>query len=252
MAVAATTPVYNDNEKDTCRIALTSKQFGPVVASTLIDASMDRIAFLAINNEYGRGMVENISRNMSKNNQENIITEYYESTAVDFKTQISKLVAKNSDIDALFVINPSASVEPMFQQLKSLGWNKPIASDYYTIQNPNMKNLSLAEGVMIFDYDYTRAIRDTDTAQQQLFKKTYKERFGKDPVFIAAATYDALLIMAEGLRNGTHDNPSSAGQYISSLKDYRGITGTLAFDNDCEVSRTIKLRKVLNASIVDM
>ena len=239
IAVAATTPVYLDDSNRTCRIALRAEQFGSIIHKMSEQEGIKTISVLIPNNEYGKGIHASIVNSFGESL---VQAEFYDVNSIDYRTSITKLIEKQSTSDGLFVINVSANVETMFKQLGELGWKKQIFSDYYTINNPNLKDSSIVRGIVYADYDYVKDVQPNDSKEVVEFKNLYTKRFGKKPVFIAAATYDSIILLAEGLRNA--DQVEGVANYISGLKNYQAITGNLSFNSSCEVNRDVVIRKV--------
>lgn len=250
IAPGATTPVYFDDNPRSCRIALTAKNFGPAFAEYLIKDGKMRVSYLLPNNEYGKGLAEIFEVAYVSKGGTIIAKEFYNAAGADFRTEISKIKSLEKDVDAVVFIQVANTVEVMLQQFKEMGFTKPLYTDYYTIQNPALKNLALANGIKFVDYDYSREALPGDSDVARMFKEAYTQQFNQPPVFLAAANYDAMSLILAGIK-AVGDDPQKVGDYISQLKDYPAVTGGLTFNSDCEVDRTYKFRKVIDAKIVD-
>lgn len=252
-APGATTPAYFDGSNLSCRIALTAKNFGPGFTELLQKKGYKNVAALLPDNEYGRGLAAEFEKAFLATGGKIVLIEYYNATAGsgDFRTNITKLKAVQSSADALVAVQVANTVEPMFNQINDLGWVKPIVSDYYTIQNPALKDLSIVDGVDFIDYQYSRDTSPNETSVTKSFKDNYKAKYGSVPVFLGAGHYDVVKILAEGIKNAGED-PRRIASYISTLKNYEAVTGTLSFNEDCEVSRDIVFRTVKSGKIVDL
>ncbi|HVR97552.1 MAG TPA: ABC transporter substrate-binding protein [Thermoanaerobaculia bacterium] len=79
----------------------------------------------------------------------------------------------------------------------------------------------------------------------QAFVKAYKERFGADPDFFAANSYDAIKLVTGFIREGATDADSLKAR-LYQVKDYDGIGGKTTFDQYGEVSKPIALVQVHN------
>lgn len=247
----ATTPGFNDDSNRTCRIALTANQFGPKVSElSFKELGYKNLALFLPQNEYGVGISEKIKESAEQFGGKVIAEEYYDQASQDLRTNITKLLGQKDSVDALFLANITPTVEPLLVQLRDLGWDKPIVSDYYTVQNPSLKNLDLANGIVYLDYEYFRTIGDGDSDVALEFKEKYISRFGTDPVYLAAAHYDSIMILAEAFEKVGSDNVQDVADYIIS-KDYDGVTGKISFTDDCEVVRDVVYRKVVGGEIVD-
>ncbi len=252
IAPGATTPVYFDNNPRSCRIALTAKNFSPAFAEYLVKDGKMKVAYLFPNNEYGQGLAEIFDTAFVAKGGTIVSKEFYSAAAgaADYRTEIAKIKAIEKSIDAVVFVQVGSTVEIMLQQFKEIGLSAPLYTDYYTVQNPALKNLALANGVKFVDYDYSRETVASDTEIARSFKEAYSTRFSLPPVFLAAANYDAMVLVLKAIA-AVGDDPQKVGEYISQLKDYPAVTGGLTFNSDCEVDRTYKFRKVTDAKITD-
>ncbi len=249
---AATTPAYFDGENRTCRIALTAKSFGPGLANLLIKDQYKRASVLLPQNEYGQGLAKEFTNAYTAQGGKVVITEFYDASpgAGDYRTSISKIKATQNTSDALIFVQVANTIEPMLNQIHELGWKKPIVSDFYTIENPSLKNVSLANGIEYVTYQFSSKPQPTDSVKTAAFKAEYFKRFGMYPIYTAAATYDVISIIADAVAHVGED-PRKVGDYVSSLKNYPVTTGTLTFNSDCEVERTTAVAKIVDGQIVN-
>ncbi len=246
----ATLPSYFDNKTNTCRLALTAKDFGPGLSQILRKRGHTKVVTLYPDNEAGRGFYTEFEKDFTNNGGEIVASEFYIATgASDYRTSLLKIKSKQSNVDALVYQNITNTGEIMLKQMKEMGIEIPIVTDYYTINNPTIKDLMMFNNAEFVDYDYTKKDMPSDNTNARSFKELYRSRFGTDPSYFAASTYDAIILIAEGIKNVGHD-PIKVGDYISNLKDYHGVTGLLSFNNDCEVKREMKFSKITNGLIV--
>lgn len=253
MVPAATTPVFFDGDNRSCRIALTARNFGPGLADLLIQRNYKKASFLFPGNEYGKGLGDEFVKAYVVRGGKVTTSEFYDASPAggDYRTNITKLKAKEANTDALVFIQPASTVEPMLKQIHELGWKKPVLTDHYTIENPALKNLSLANGIEFVDYEYSFQDSAVDNDVARKFKEDYRRTFNSDPTYVAAATYDAVTLVADAMRKIGEDTQKVA-DYVSSLKEYSAITGSLSFNSDCEVQRKTVVRKIENGRIADI
>ena len=69
----------------------------------------------------------------------------------------------------------------------------------------------------------------------QEFVKNYEAEYGKAPDQFAAQAYDALYIMAEGLKNAGEADRDALRDAIAEIKDLEGILGKFSFDKDGDI-----------------
>jgi branched-chain amino acid transport system substrate-binding protein len=247
----ATAPAYFDNNNRSCRIALTAQNFGPALADLMVARNYKKVATFYPDNEAGRGFYDEFSKAFAAKGGEISVAEFYSAGGSgDYRTNLSKIKAKIKDVDVIVMQQVLNTIEPMFKQMTDLGITKPIVTDFYTINNPALKSLSLANGIEFIDYEYAKTDKPTDSQRVKDFKTKYRTLYGNvDPSYFAASTYDSIYLIAEAIK-AVGENPAKVGEYISQLKNYQAITGTISFNNDCEVDRLISLSKVVDGKIV--
>ncbi len=253
IAPGATTPAYFDGSNLSCRLALTARNFGPAYAELLKKKGYKGAVALVPDNEYGKGLAEELQKGFDAAGLKLAAVEFYNAaaTAGDYRTNITKLKAKQAEADVMIAVQVANTVEAMLKQIKELGWSKPIVSDYYTVQNPSLKNLAVVEGMDYIDYEYSREPLATEPEATKAFKAAYQAKYNAKPVFLGAGHYDATKLILEGIAN-VGDDPQKVADYISNLRNYQAVTGTLTFNSDCEVDRQTVFRTVKEGTIIDL
>ncbi len=251
MVPVAVTPTYFDGDAKTCRIAVTADRYAVGISDYLQKRfSIPKIAFLVSANEYGNAVKSEITKSIEKIGGRVVVVEDYEPTAVDFRTQITKLKEKQEVIDALVVINANSSVETMLRQIQQLGFNKPIISDTFTILNAALKDQTVANGVIFVDYSFTSLPDQKDGEKLALFKKEYHSRYGKYPAVASINGYDAVILMAEAVKNTKQNTSTALSNYLVSHTEKFGMVGgEMKFNSDCEVERDIVMRVMKGGEI---
>ena len=64
------------------------------------------------------------------------------------------------------------------------------------------------------------------------FAAAYEEKFGREPDFYSAWTYDAIYCFAEAFKNAADLEPESIREAILALEDFEGVEGTYNFDEN--------------------
>jgi len=250
--VAAVTPLYSDGKKNTCRLALTADVAGEKIGQFLMrDRQVHSVAFLTLNDEYGTSMQKNILKSIEKNNVSTHEVETFGKDETNFQTVVSKIIAKQKEIDALVVIPAAGQAEGIFRNLQELGWTKKIYSDNWTIVNNNLKNRSLVEGVFFSNYDWEGTAKNNDQELQKRFKEAFEKKFGYEPPVVAANAYDAFSLILDSY-DQHHVSPEEMSQWIIHQKNRKGVTGVIEFNDDCESKRDVLLQQVKNGEFISV
>ena len=68
----------------------------------------------------------------------------------------------------------------------------------------------------------------------------YKERFSKEPEWLAANSYDAISMVAAVLRQSSYTS-QAIRLGLAGIKDFTGVSGTTSFDAQGGVKKPISL-----------
>lgn len=247
-APSATLPSYTDNNPLTCRLGLTANNYAPAMAVFISGKfSKPRVGFLMSNNEYGLGIEQKVKEEVEKNSGEVIVTENFDMAATDFRTNVAKVKSQMNKIDILVVTNIGKTIEPLLKQLKESGFSKPIITENWTVQNPELKTISLAEGIYFVDYDYVPEIQQNDSDITKNFKQNWFDKYNQYPSPHAANSYDSVNLLMLAIKNTNSVEPNTISDYlINKIGEYSGVGGNLKFNNDCEVQRPITMRVIKN------
>jgi branched-chain amino acid transport system substrate-binding protein len=112
-----------------------------------------KVAFLAVNNDWGRGAAQEFATIVKKTGGSVVTTEIINADATDFLTQLTKI--KSSGVDALVITTDQAQVALILKQYKQLGMTQKILTTGGGIVPEGLTLLSgpeAAEGVNIITF----------------------------------------------------------------------------------------------------
>jgi branched-chain amino acid transport system substrate-binding protein len=92
---------------------------------------------------------------------------------------------------------------------------------------------------------------DERRPEAQELKRKFETKYGKEPpVIIAVAdAYDAMNILAKAIQAKGYD-PLEVKDYLYSLKNYPGISGTISIDQNGDAEKPISLQVIKNGQFV--
>lgn len=153
--------------------------------------------------------------------------EGYTSGSTDFNAQLTKIKGSNPDVIMIPVYYSDVAliaVQAKNQGITSTllgadGWDGVLEK----IDASNVSALSKA----YFCSQYSASSTDPDL---QAFLKKYKEKYSIDANMFSVLGYDAMQIMADGIKRA---GSTDSDKIIAALKEtnYKGLTGTTTFDN---------------------
>jgi len=198
-----------------------------------------------VNAEYGLGLEKKFQEVFT--GLGGSITESigYEFERTDFRNLIVKMRGVKADV--LYLAGNQREMGNFIKQYKQAGLSIPVVSNISFLQ-PDCITLAgaSAEGVMVpvADYDPT----NPEQASAHAFAQAYKRKTGQEVSLPFAVGYDAVMLLAKGIREHG-DDPTKVAAYIRDLKDYPGALGVLQFTHG-EVEMPIAIRTIRNGEVV--
>jgi len=199
---------------------------GKEMAEYVYGKGIKKVAIINMNSDYPVGLANVFKETFVQLGGEVLISEIYEPTAKDFRTQLTKIKAKNPE--AIYIIPYTAEAGILVKQIKELG----IKAELYgpeTFHSQEVINTAgnASEGIVYMMPKFD----ETEQLTKELLDK-YKTKYGKDSPFavVTANTYDGVYIIAEGLKKGVSSDAVKG--YLYTLKDYPGTAGVLTIDQN--------------------
>ncbi|MDB9526680.1 ABC transporter substrate-binding protein [Oscillatoria sp. CS-180] len=76
------------------------------------------------------------------------------------------------------------------------------------------------------------------------FVEHYRERYDEVPNDVAALTYDAFGLLFQAIQNQGKADPEAIREGLVSIKDYRGVTGTIGYQRGGDPVKSVVLLKI--------
>ncbi len=240
-------PSYKDSNPLTCRMALTSDNYGPAYAELLVNRlKINKVIALIPNFEAGLALLDSFKKSFGDLGGTVVSQELYAKDATDFRTNITKLKTY-TDAQAIFVVNYFNSAEILFKQMKDLGLTIPIVTDDWTATLP--KDKSLLNGGYFIGYSFSVTDPNTDTGRK--FYDLYKVTYDTSPLINAVQSYDMMHIIDLAVKGSGSFEPVALTRYLTSdLGIYSGVGGSISFNSDCEAERDISVGQIQNGQAV--
>ncbi|QGY41309.1 ABC transporter substrate-binding protein [Pseudodesulfovibrio cashew] len=158
----------------------------------------------------------------------------------DWQKLIAELKEKRPD--ALLLACPAQDAAAIVQKINFSGLHLPILSGSWAYtERLLLWGGRYAEG-MIFAIDYAF---DNPRPEFIKFKEHYKNRFGKEPNFASAFSYEATLALAEGLKK-TKGTPTGLANAMAPSQTINGVVGPFKLNPFGDVTRKVFIVTVQN------
>jgi branched-chain amino acid transport system substrate-binding protein len=201
---------------------------------------LKKISAITMDNDYGQATMDGFLAAAGKYGLE-IVNKYSYSLK---DRQFGSIVAsvKNDNPDAVYATGYFFTAGPLVAQLRAAGVTAPIigsqafdSEKFIEIAGP------AAEGVYIIDsFDRDR----NDQALQKFFTE-FKTHAGYPPEGVAAATYSAVMLMADAIKRADSADPAKVRDALAATKNFPMLEDNLSgFNSLHEIIQPISVNRI--------
>jgi branched-chain amino acid transport system substrate-binding protein len=201
--------------------ALLAKSFAKILVDQL---KLKKVAYIGVNDDWGRGGVEEFERQMKALGATTAVKEYFDHGTTDFYTLLTKL--RSSGADGVFVAAETQDGSIFVKQKAEFGLQQKIfgvgswaTADFIKLAGP------ASEGI----YAAVPYAATMETPKNQEFVKAYEARYKEMPGKYAAAGYNALNILMDAIERAGSTAPEKIRDALTKT-DYEGPNGRFRFD----------------------
>lgn len=200
--------------------ALMAEAFARILAQ---DLKLKTVAYVGVNDDWGRGSVEEFSHDLSKLGVESVLTEYFDHGTTDFYTIAAKLRA--ADPDGVFVAAETQDGSIFIKQMHELGLETKIfgVGSWATADFINLTG-EASEGI----YAAVPYVSTTDSPRNNAFVEKYKAAYGVMPGKYGAAGYNAINITAAAIERAGSVEPEAIRKALADTH-YEAPNGVYQF-----------------------
>lgn len=231
---------------------LFSQEAGSVEAC-IRSLGFNKVAFIAQDNDWGRGTVQEFSKVLKKVGAEVVSAEFLDSATMDFYPQLTKL--KESAADSIILVNSTGPAAKLLQQHRELGLKHKVMTTggstwTYTIQRLAGKEAS--EGSYHLSFFPAFAPEATpNPAQAKFYVEDWKAKnLTWDGVQEGSRGWDAIFTIAEGIKNAKGSSKRADIRDGLEKVDIKGITGHVKFDEFHDQMPNIVVVQIKNGDSV--
>lgn len=203
----------------------TSALFAKAFAKSLKEElNINRIAYLAVNDDWGRGSSKSFGEAFEALGGQNVALEIFGRDDTDYYSYLTKI--KTADPEGIYVVANTANAARITNQVKELGIEAKIFGEgawtsdtYLDLTKEN------SEGV----YGVIEYLSTVDTELNKEFVKAYQAAYdGKNPSKYSASVYQVISIIAEAIERAGADDPEAIRAALEKT-EYHGLNGTMVF-----------------------
>lgn len=221
-----------------------TQELGFLVDFIISNFEYKKLAIIAQNVEFGIQYKDVLEREWKEKDRTITAIELFDSSATDYRTQLTKI--KNSNPDFVYVVGYSPQITRILVQAKELGIEKRIFS-YWGAQEKKLlaDAKEAAEGLILPSSPFSKK-----TAPQ--FFGRYENKYGKDPHYRAGLSYDIVGILIEALRK-CNNNPFETvciKDKLYTIENFPGVTGSTSVTPGGGTTKEIIIWEVKNSGFV--
>jgi branched-chain amino acid transport system substrate-binding protein len=202
-----------------------------------------KIAILKINNDYGAGLSDAFTKNLSATSKV-VANESYDKGTQDFRTQLLKI--KESNPDGIYVLAYPEELPLIFKQAKELSLNKTfLGTETFESQQLIDSVGVIADGAI---YTFPQAPNSANKVATD-FRKSYLTKFEKPWGTPGDAAYDAVYMMVNAIEaNG--DSTEKVKKQLYGIKNFEGASGVITIDKNGDAVKTFELKIIKGGQFV--
>lgn len=168
--------------------------------------------------------------------------EYHSSEPVDWDELAREI--KRLEPDCLMVGMSARDLASLARAQKSIGGNARIYSAMWAYTRELLVAGGRSVNGITFAVGYTE---DNTSSAYREFRETYMKRFGWEPNFAAALSYEAAMLLIEGLME-TNGSRQGLAEALVNLHGMQGVIGDYILDEYGDVVRQSYIVTIRNGS----
>ncbi len=234
-------------KKHVFRTAVLFSQEAAASKKALQELGVKKVAFIAQDNDFGRGSVREMQKMMKGINVDTSEVFYVDASSNDFYPQLTKI--KNSDADFIIITHGNQGTSKILEQKAELGVKQPTLATGGSVWPHTIARLNgglPTKGsyyLVFFAADYPQYSANPKEAEEYVAE--WKKRgHAWDGVQEGSRGYEAVMTIAEGIKNaGGSAKPGDISEGLTKV-DRKGLHGHIKFDDHHDISPSILVLRV--------
>jgi len=232
---SATNPKYTRNGYKTAfRVVADDVHLGGTLGKYSVTTLKGKsIAVIDDRTAYGQGVADEFEKGVKAAGGKLVGREFTTDKATDFTAILTNLKAKKPDV--VFFGGMDAVAGPILRQMKQLGIEAKLVGGDGICTGELPK---LAAGTMGDSQVYCAeagGIEGAGKKGMEDFKVAFKKKFNADVQIYAPYVYDAVNVMVAAMVKAGSSDPAKYLPVLAKTEAYKGVTGTIAFDNKGDI-----------------
>ncbi|MFP8780801.1 ABC transporter substrate-binding protein [Hydrogenophaga sp. RWCD_12] len=210
-----------------------------------IGAKVKTLAVVYVNNDFGKGGLDAIKRELGKTQTKILAEISTDSGQVDFSSAVLK--AKQSNADAVFVYTNEEESARALRELRKQGWTKPIIGETTLV---GQKVIELAGEAANGAVAHVGLTVDAPKPEMLAFKAKYYQAYSSISDHNGIKGYTGVYVLKAAIEKAGKLDRKAVAQAMKGLtisaKKYPGVIMDVSFDQNGDLDRESFLVEVKN------
>jgi len=211
---------------------------GPSLSSPLIEDGMRRVAVVSCTDHDSRVFTTELLAALKKINTFPTLHLEFRSAGTDLATALERI--RQSHPTAVALIAGPEDSGRFLSELRADGLNMPVYGGPAMGHRLFVETAGRSAGGVQFPLLWDPAVAGEDSAA---FFQPFRERFGIEPDYTAAYTYDAVNMLI-GAVHRAGLNRARIRDAVRNLSPWEGVTGTIAWDPTGRNKHPVRLHTI--------
>lgn len=192
-----------------------------------------------VGNDYSKGLAEFFRATFAKGHGQLVGYESYQKDDVDFSALITKIGVKKPDV--IYIPDYYNKVALVARQVREKGLKSVmVGGDGW--DSPEL--IKVGGAAIVGNYFTNHYSPERKDKVAEAFIDRYKQKHGAVPDALAALGYDAAMIYLQSLDKAKKPSPEEVLPILTTLKNFKGVTGTISFDQNGDPIKSAVILKV--------
>jgi branched-chain amino acid transport system substrate-binding protein len=226
---ASSAPAVTDAGEYTFRVITTDAFQADYLAQWSKELGYSKVALIYEQSDFGLGLLDVYQKSAPGNGIEVVAAEAYNPGDKDFSTVLTKI--KEKQPEAIFIGGFYNEAALIAQQAGKLNFDVDFigVDSLYSEALLELGGASV-EGFKLIGFFYPGGNNEEATK----FAEAYQEAYNSKPDTYAAYSYVATSVVIEAIKEKGADR-ENIKSFLETLKDYKGATGVISFDENGDV-----------------
>jgi branched-chain amino acid transport system substrate-binding protein len=193
------------------------------------DLHLRRVTVLAIDNDFGHGLVDVFRKSYRGDVPPAVIT--YPPRGADFPAVVEK--AREAGGEGIYLVGYTKDMGEILKEIRRKAIpGRILGTSSFGSPGALEEAGEAAEGVV-----YPATVFDPESSDPAVarFVKDFRARYRSDPDLYAAHGYDAVMVAAAAMRKAQGPVPERIAEELLAIQDFHGASGVLSFDPEGDV-----------------